>query len=143
MSKTYKLKADHLGLTPEIETSIDQIYAQIVSLVKSKGKSFAVTDIFNVISSAIVAVNSFFTGTDVETKITYVGEIVQQVVNDLSNDGIIPHTVGYMIKFIPIKMIVEFVMKFFKQPPKLPEGPPHEVLKKLSINHHTGVEHDE
>ena len=136
------LKLNRLGLTPEIQSSIDAIYDQIVSLVKSQGKSFSVSDIYNLVSATSVAVNSFFAGTDTKTKITYVGEIVQQVIGELSADGIIPSEVGFMIKFIPIQTIVEFVMKMIDKPPVQPVAAPKEVLMMLSVKRHTGISED-
>src|SRR5689334_9391213 len=100
MSVVYAL--NRLSLTPEIQTSIDAIYQQILSLVKSQGKSFQISDVFNMISATGVAVNSFFADTDTSTKIVYVAEIVEQVLTNLSNDNIIPSEVGFYVKMIPI-----------------------------------------
>jgi len=132
-------KLARLTLTPEIQSSIDAIYNQIVTLVKSQGKSFGISDIYNLISAATVAVNSFFAGTSTSTKVTYAAEIVQQVIADLSKDDIIPSEVGFIIKFIPVQMIVEFVFKFIDKPVAMPSGSPQEVLKKLSVKNHTGL----
>jgi len=140
MSAVYSL--NRFALTPEIESGIDAIYKQILSLVKSQGKSFQISDIFNMISATGVAVNSFFSDTDTSTKVTYVAEIVEQVVGNLSNDGIIPSEVGFYVKLIPIKMIVEFIMKTIGNPVKQPAvSQPKEVLRMLSVKNHTGIAH--
>jgi hypothetical protein len=137
---TYKLNKERLyNLTPEIEQSIDAIYAQVTSLVKAQGKRFQISDVFNLVSATIIAVNSFFKDTDTPTKVTYTVEIIEQVVSNLSRDGVIPAEVGFMIKFVPVQTIVEFMMKIVKSPPSQPVGEPHEVLKMLSVQHHTGV----
>lgn len=138
MSLVYNL--NRFNLPADIQVSIDAIYKQILSLVKSQGKSFNVTDIFSTISATVVAVNSFFTGTDTTTKITYVGEIVEQVISELSADSIIPSEVGFIVKLIPIKLIVEFIMHFVKTPVKLPElKDAHDVLPLLSVKNPSGT----
>ena len=128
------------SLTPEIQASIDAIYKQIYSLVKSQGKSFQIGDVFNMISATGVAVNSFFADTNTATKITYVAEIVEQVLTNLSNDNVIPPEVGFYVKMVPIKMIVDFIMKTITNPPKQPPvAQPKQVLQMLMVKNHTGV----
>jgi hypothetical protein len=138
MSVVYTL--NRFGLTPEIQASIDAIYSQILSLVKSQGKSFQITDVFSMISATAVAVNSFFKDTDTSTKVIYIAEIVEQVLTNLSSDNVIPSEIGFYVKLIPIKLIVEFIMKTIANPPKQPPvTDAKQVLQMLSVKNHTGV----
>lgn len=133
-----KLKAT---LPVDEQTVITQIYDEITSLVKTQGKSFAVGDIFNLVSATIQAVESFFTNTDATAKADYAVDIVETVLTDLTSAGIIPIEIGYVIKFIPLKMIVEFVMKFFTHPATPATlSSPKDIPLKLSVKNHTGLQ---
>lgn len=139
---SHKLRAT---LPPEIETVVNDIYNEIYSLVKTQGKDFSVTDIFHTISATIQAVNAFFKDTDVSTKVDYTVDIVEEVLGNLTTGGIIPTEIGYIIKFFPLKLIVDFVIHFFVHPATptpATSTAPHEVLKMLSVKCPTGLNDD-
>lgn len=129
-------------LPPEIDTVVNDIYNEIYSLVKTQGKSFSVTDIFHTISATIQAVNAFFKDTDVSTRVDYAVDIVEEVLSDLTTGGVIPTEIGYIVKFFPLKLIVDFVIHFFVHPATptpAADTVPHQVLKMLSVKCHTGL----
>jgi hypothetical protein len=135
MSQTLKAT-----LPDDMQKVVTQIYDEIYSLVKSQGKSFAVGDIFNLISATIQAVESFFTNTDAITKADYTVDIVETVLSDLTAVNIIPMEVGFILKFIPLKLMVEFIIKFFTHPATPASlSSPQEIPLKLSVKSHTGL----